>query len=207
MNFKSIYDPKHVYEGFFETYFIRPFIHHYADFNGKDPHKSCGYSLLAWLIITLGLVGVMLGLVGLLGPEVGFATLEVCGGLWLLLSISPILALFSRKKTHSTENDEKRRTFLPIDIVLSSISILFFFLGILMMISTLNSEELTADPGTMEEDTTSLEFEDIVEEPIFTYQDEVPEAVVTDSLEDLEDPEAIAPEESFDPVINETDSI
>jgi uncharacterized membrane protein YhaH (DUF805 family) len=208
MNFKSIYDPKHVYEGFFETYFIRPFVHRYADFNGEERGKSISYSLLAWLIITLGLIGLMLGLVGLLGPEVGFTTLYIGGGIWIAASIIPILALFSRRGVEEPDagNGRKQKLMLPIDMVLAAISVLFFFLGLLMMISTLNSEELTADPGTMEEDTTTLEFDEVVEEPIFTYQDEVAETPAQDTLMDLEDPEAMTPDESFDPTLG-TDSI
>lgn len=208
MNFKSIYDPKHVYEGFFETYFIRPFVHRYADFGGVERGKSTTYSLLAWLIITLGLIGLMLGLVGLLGPEVGFTTLYVGCGIWIAASIVPILALFSRSggEEQPAADGKKRKLMLPIDMVLATISILFFLLGLLMMISTLNSEELTADPGTMEEDTTTLEFDEVVEEPIFTYQDEVTETPAQDTLLDLEDPEAMTPDESFDPTLS-TDSI
>lgn len=203
MDFKSIYDPRHVYEGFFETYFIRPFFHHYADFRGRETGWSCALSLLAWLIITLGLAGIMLGLVGLLGPEVGFTALTVGGVLWGLFSVVPLASLIGRATGGQAgdRRDGTRHPLLGIDILLGAICVLFFIFGLLMMTTTLHSENLTADPGTFEEDTTAVELEEVKEEPIFTYQDAAPEAPVEDTLGDLEDPEAIDPDESFDPTI------
>lgn len=206
MNFKSIYDPRHVYEGFFETYFIRPFFHHYADFRGHETWSSCGLSFLAWLIVSLGITGLMLGLVGLLGPAVGFTSLTVAGCVWGAFSLLPLSALVVRASASRPDTSGRgshKHPLLGIDIMLGTICLLFFIFGLLMTVTTLHSETLTADPGTDEEDTTRLELEEIVEEPIFTYQDEAPaDTVATDSLSDLEDPEAVAPDESFDPSLS-----
>lgn len=206
MNFKSIYDPRHVYEGYFETYFIRPFFHHYADFRGHETWGSCGLSFLAWLIVSLGITGLMLGLVGLLGPEVGFTSLTVAGCVWGAFSLLPLSALVVRASASRPDTSGRgshKHPLLGIDIMLGTICLLFFIFGLLMTVTTLHSETLTADPGTDEQDTTRLELEEIVEEPIFTYQDEAPADTVTaDSLSDLEDPEAVAPDESFDPSLS-----
>lgn len=209
MNFKNFTDPRHVYEGFFETYFIRPFIHHYADFQGKESKKSCGFSYLAWLVLTLGVVGIMLGLVGLLGPEVGFMVLIAGGSIWIAGSIVPLLALAIRT-THgepTSTGKDKKHPVLGVDILLGVISLLFFIFGMLMMTITMHSEELRGDPGTGDVDSTTLELDVVSEEPIFTYQDEVEQSTPTDSLHDLEEPEAIAPDESFDPTLNTPDAI
>ena len=200
MKLRSIYNPPKVYEGWYESYFIRPWVRGYADFNGGETGHDCLMSLLGWLIVTLGLAGVLMGLVGLLGPEVGFACLKIVGILWLIASFIPFCALL--KRTFSGKEGKNRTPkFLGIDILQTVASLLFFIFGLLMMITTLNSEVLRGDPGTDETETEVVEEDTVVEEPIFTYQD-APVATATDTVPDTEaDPDLIPPDESFDPTI------
>ena len=88
MKFREIYNPKHVYEGFFETYFIRPYFHHYADFSGKESMTSCWRSLLAWLIVSMGVAGIMMGQIGLIGPEAGKTAAVVVCSIWAGRSVA-----------------------------------------------------------------------------------------------------------------------
>lgn len=214
MNIKKIqnfYNPDTVYQGFFETYLIRPFVHHYVDFSGRESGVSCVLSLAAWLILTLGIFGVLTGLVGLLGPDVGFTALKIVGILWLLTSVAPLLALFAR--TAHGAGDRKKEPvakMLGIDWMLTAISLCFFICGTLMMTTTLHSETLHPNAGYVEEEETdSIYGERVIEEPIFTYQDQAPapaDTTVTDTLGIEEDPDLLAPYESFDPTI-ETEAV
>lgn len=203
MKLKEFYNPRHVYEGYFETYFIRPFFHHYADFRGGESWKSCLLSLLAWLVVTLGLVGILMGLVGLLGPEVGFPALTVVGAIWGLVSLTPLLALIVRTG-HKSEAIGSRTRLLGVDTLLGVSSLLFFVFGLLMMVTTVDSGTLHPNDGYVEEeDTVAVELEKVTEEPIFTYQDEVvPDTTPkTDTLSDMTEPDLVAPDESFDPTL------
>lgn len=205
MNFKDFYNPKTVYDGFFETYFIRPFIHHYADFKGKESSSSCFKSLLAWLVITLGVAGILMGQIGLLGPEVGFELLYIIGILWLVLSLLPILALFVRLTNGAPQKNKKPR-MLGIDTMLGVSCLLFFMLGLLMMTTTLGSGKLDPNANmTNEVDTTDFEQDYVTEEPIFTYQDGAQSQVSNDSLNDLNESDVMSPDESFDPSISTPD--
>lgn len=196
-------NPRHTYDGYFETYFIRPFFHRYAGFSGKESVKSCMLSLLAWLIVTLGLAGVMMGQIGLIGPDAGITSTIVVGCIWVAFSVVPILALFSRA-AHGTPRLELQPRMLGIDTLLGVSCLLFFIFGLLMMITTLDSGSL--DPNARyvpEADTVVKEEEYVVEEPIFTYQDEVQTAPEqeTDTLSDTSEPDLASPDESFDPTI------
>lgn len=203
---KNLVDPKNVYVGFFETFLIRPFLHRYADFRGSDSGRTCAFSLLAWLILTLGLVGALTGLVGLLGPEVGFTALYVVGALWLAFSIVPVLALIVRAGNHPLPG---KRIFnpepgmLPIDWILTGISVMFFVCGILMMSTTLHSEVLDPNAGYIPEmEETKFVDEEIVEEPIFTYQNpETTDTAFEDTLDLGDNSDAVDLDESFDPTI------
>lgn len=210
MKFKEFYNPRHVYDGFFETYFIRPFFHHFADFRGKETKKSCLRSLLAWLVVTIGLSGLMMGQVGLLGPEVGFSFISIGTTIWGAISFIPLIALAVRT-ANGTPEQELHPRMLGVDTLLTVSCILFFILGLLMMITTLNSGELNPNAGmTDEPDTTLTEEEYIKEEPIFTYQDEVPAEVddsIIDTLSDMTEPDLVNPDESFDPALNNTEEI
>lgn len=203
MKFKEFYNPRQVYDGYFETYFIRPFFHHYADFRTAESARTLLLSLAAWVAVTLGLAGILMGLVGLLGPEVGFAALRVIGIIWLALSLCPLLAMAvraSRREPH----DQLSPKFLGVDTLLFTSSLLFFILGLLMMTTTVNSGYLNPNAGmTDEADTSSVELEEVTEVPIFTYQDEAvaDTAAPADTLPDLVEPDLIAPDESFDPTI------
>lgn len=203
MKFSEFTHPKAVYDGFFETYFIRPFVHHYADFSGRESGRALVRSLLAWLVITLGIAGILMGQVGLLGPEVGFATLWTIGGVWLAASVVPLLALFARA-AHGAPEKERKVRMLGVDTLLGVSSLLFFILGLLMMVTTLNSGVLNPNAGATDEtDTANIEGEYVTEEAIFTYQDAAPAEVITDSMKDLDEPDAATPEESFDPTLAE----
>lgn len=202
MKLKEFYNPKHVYDGWFETYFIRPYFHHYADFRGRESARSAVMSLLAWLVATLGMAGILMGLVGLLGPEVGFAALAVVGGLWLAVSSVPLVSLLARRLNGTPEHDHAPR-MLGVDTLMGVSSLLFFVFGVLMMETTVNSGGLNPNAGmTDEEDTAVTEMEEVTEEPIFTYQDEAAadtSAAMVDTLSDMDEPDLV---ESFDPALN-----
>lgn len=202
MNIKKIYNPQRVYEGWYESYLIQPWFRRYADFRDGESGRDCALSLLAWAIATLGLAGLLMGLVGLLGPEVGFICMTVCGCAWIAYSLIPFAALLAR--TFNGKDAEPRRPrFLGIDTLLTIVCGLFFIFGLLMMITTLNSENLHPDAGYEEIEETAIQQTDtVVEEPIFTYQDTRPDTTaVVDTMSDLTDPDMVAPDESFDPTI------
>ena len=204
MKLKEFYNPRHVYDGWFETYFIRPYFHHYADFRGRESGRSCVMSLLSWLVVTLGLSGILMGLVGLLGPEVGYSALAVVGCLWGAVSLVPLASMLARSFNGSPERDPRPR-LLGVDTLLGVSSLLFFVFGLLMMETTMNSGSLNPNAGmTDEEDTVVAEMEEVTEEPIFTYQDDV-EAdtamAAVDTLSDMTEPDLVEADESFDPTL------
>lgn len=201
MGFKNFLNPKKVYDGYFETYFIRPFIHHFADFKSAESMNDALKSLAAWLVITLGVAGILLGFIGLLGPEVGFDIIYTGGIIWLALSAFAIIALLVRTTHHRAATQIKTK-MLGIDTLFGVSSLLFFVFGLLMMDTTLHSGDLRPNDGVVyEEDTVKLEPEYIKEEPIFTYQDEAPAMETTDSMTDLVEPDLTDQEESYDPTI------
>lgn len=190
--------------GFFERYFITPFFRHATDFSGSAPSGILGYTLLAWLIVTAGVAGALLGLVGLLGPEVGFMALAIVGGLWLVWSIIAIASLLTRSsRSEDSDDATKKPVFLGIDKLLTVICILFLICGILMTVTTLNSGELNMKPRNGGDGSPNpiLEQDSIWEEPIFTYQNEAPEEPVKDTMPDLEEKDTVSLDESFDPEI------
>lgn len=210
MDLHELYNPKRVYEGFFETYFIRPFVHQYFDFTSKESPKTCFMSLLAWIVITLGVIGIMMGQIGLIGPQGGLqATWWVCG-IWFALSLIPVLAMFIRTANGSPKEEVKPR-LLGIDTLLGVSCLLFFLLGLLMMSTTMHSEVLNPNGRIYDEsDTVPEEIDYIEEEPIFTYQDEkspveegkTQAAPAVDSLSQFNEPDIIEEvEETFDPTI------
>lgn len=205
MKFKEFYNPRHVYDGFFETYFIRPFFHHFADFNGKESGPSCLKSLLAWIIVTLGITGIMMGQIGLLGPEVGSTALTTVAVLWGAFSLIPILALIVRA-SHGSPDKKLHPRVLGVDALLGVSCLLFCLLGLLMMITTLNSGQLNPNAGMTDElDTLRVEEVYVKEEPIFTYQDELPVQTEEqpDSLSDMNETDLADPDESFDPTLTD----
>lgn len=189
--------------GYFEKYFIKPFYRHYSDFKGKDSGRTALMTLLTWLVITVGVFGILIGLVGLLGPEVGFVCLAVIGGLWVLGSIVPLLAAFSRSRNSTEEDaDDEKPVFLGIDKLLFAACCLFMIFGVLMMVTTLNSDELLGRPrGENTGNESKFVPDSVVEEPIFTYQAETPVEVVPDTMSDLTETDTVSVEESFDPTI------
>lgn len=163
------------HRGFYERYFITPFFRKFHDFKSVETPRDRKLTLIAWLIATLGIGGLLIGLVGLLGPEVGFVTSEVLGAIWLAWSAFGICALFSRTSKGSGENSENKKEYvlLNIDKLLSLICAIFFLFGILMMATTLNSEELNLQPRNSgsQDDNPILNRDKVEEEPIFNYQD------------------------------------
>ncbi len=192
--------------GFFERYFITPFFRRYSDFKGCESGRDAWISVGAWLIVTAGVIGVLLGFVGLLGPEVGFVALGVVGTIWCVGSMCPLAALASRALKGGDEKDGPRKVnFLGIDKLLSAICILFLIFGLLMMITTLNSGEINMNPGNGDSYDTEnpiLMQDSIWEEPIFTYQDEAPKEPEKDTMPDLQETDTVSLDESFDPQIS-----
>lgn len=205
MKINQIYNPNRVREGWFESNFITPWFRRAVDFRGPGSGRSCGLALLAWLIATAGLAGVLMGLVGLLGPEVGFISLYWVGGIWLAYSILPLAALISRTAGGSEDSDREEPVtrLLAIDWMLTTCAVLFFVFGLLMMTTTLHSETLHAPAGTEEQDESAIPSDTVVEEAIFTYQNPVIDtaAPVTDTMSDLDEPDIMAPDEGYDPTI------
>lgn len=190
--------------GFFERYFITPFFRKYSDFGGVESRRAAWLSIMAWLIVTSGVAGVLFGQVGLLGPEVGFICVWVLGGLWLAGSVCPMAALIRRAMKSDKESEPKPVRFLGIDKLLSAICVCFLILGILMAIVTLNSSEINPyHRGNGDGNRSSMmPQEEIVEEPIFTYQDATPAPVENDPLDEPEEVvDSIILDESFDPQI------
>lgn len=191
--------------GFFERYFITPFFRKYSDFSGSTDKREAWVSFGAWLIVTAGIVGALLGQVGLMGPEIGFGALAIIGGVWVVCSICPLAALLSRAFHGKEEEDAKPQIrFLGIDILLIAVCGLFLLLGILMTITTLNSGELNMNPrGSGEKEENPILMQDSIwEEPIFTYQDDKPAIDEVDTMSDLTDADTVALDESFDPEIS-----
>ncbi len=190
--------------GFFERYFITPFFRKYADFSGSESDRNALVSLAAWLIVTSGVAGVLLGFIGLMGPETGFVCLAVIGGLWIIGSLCPLAALAARAFRGSAEDKNLTIRFLGIDKFLSVTCILFLILGILMTVTTLNSGEINPyHRGQGDRNHNPLlEQDEVVEEPIFNYQTAEPAPV-----EEIEEPETDVPadtitlDDSFDPSI------
>lgn len=201
-----------IHRGFYERYFISPFFYDFKMFSGKESKRDVLRTLAAWFVATLGIAGLLLGQVGLLGPEIGFATLYMLGGLWLvwsLLSICALLARYSKSCSENSHTGEEKTSvvMLGIDKLLSIVCVLFFVLGLLMMITTLNSGELNMSTGTGEydEDNPILNTDKVQEEAIFNYlnYDETPvaekdsETVVEDedttSVQEIYDPAAVSP--------------
>lgn len=212
MKFREIYNPRRVYEGWFETYFIRPFVHGYVDFSGRESLRTGLRSLLVWLVVTLGVAGILMGQVGLLGPEAGFDVMTVVGVVWGVLSVSPLAALAARTlRGASGEGGEGKVKVLGVDVMLGVSCCLFFVLGLMMMLTTLGSGVLNPNAtATDEPDTVAEESPRVDEEPIFTYQD-APQAAedepARDTMPELTEPDAVPVEESFDPTIAEPDSL
>lgn len=203
-NLKNIYDPSTVYDGYFETYFLRPFVHRYAHFQGAETWTTCLWSLLTWLILTMGIFGALAGLVGLLGPEVGFMMLYIVGGIWCAASVLPIIALISRASSFRGKYNPRPK-LLGIDVMGYVVCLLFFVIGLLMMITTLNSGNLNpnADYDPNAEDLKVTE-DSVIEEAIFTYEPNAEPSTDTSDMSDslmMEDGEELSPDESFDPSI------
>lgn len=203
MDIKRLYNSKKIYEGWFEAYFILPWINRYADFRNSESRRDCGWSLLAWLVVTLGVIGLLMGLVGLLGPETGFAVMKVVCIIWGALSAIPFIALLARTFNNSGKStDTAQPRMLGVDMLLIGAAILFFIFGLLMMTTTLNSENLHPDPGSEEiDENAKIPADTVEEEAIFTYQN--PPADTAAVVDTLADPDMLDPDESYDPTLEE----
>lgn len=193
--------------GFYERYFITPFFRKFNDFKSAGAPGDRKRTLIAWLIATLGIGGLLIGLVGLLGPEVGFVTSEVLGAIWLAWSAYALCALFARTSKESDDNpgEKKGYVLLNIDKLLAVVCVLFFLFGILMMATTLNSEDLNMQPRNIgdQEENPILNQDKVEEEPIFNYQEygdltvetaEPTEEISEDTSTTVEfDPAAVSP--------------
>lgn len=193
-----------VREGFYEKYFIDPFIRHYADFKTGMSRRDATSSLLAWLVVTAGVFGLLTGLVGLLGADVAFPCLWVIGGLWIAGSTVPLCGLAARSARGSASNEENPEKFrmLPVDVMLTVIFILFLILGIPMMTTTLRSENIYIDPnGKNYKSPTALPVDSVVEEAIFNYQqyDIADQEEAPDTLGSLSDLDTIIGREPAEP--------
>lgn len=221
MKIKDIYNPRQVYEGYFESYFIRPFFYEYLKFQGHESIGSCVKSFIAWVLITLGIVGIMLGQIGIIGPDGGVQAMQVVCWIWGLYSIVPLLALFSRTSQGAPSKPIKSK-MLGIDTLLGVCCLLFFVLGLMMMETTMTKETLNPNAGaTSDGDSTSFLDEVVEEEAIFSYEavdapgdaknnnkeenktnnKENKPAVVIDTMKDVTEPDLASPEESFDPTV------
>ena len=178
-------------QGYYERYFITPFFRKFSDFKGSISRRDLKFSIIAWCLATLGMAGLLIGLVGLLGPETGFVTCWVLGALWILWSIVPLLALFSRAGNSSAEPESDKphkSAMLGIDKMLAVVCVLFFIFGLLMMTTTLNSEDLNPNrrKEVVDEENPILNQDKVVEEVIFNYKDynieDVPEEEPLDTV-------------------------
>lgn len=197
-----------IQEGFFEKYFITPFFRRIKDFSGPERKGAVKYTLLAWMIATVGITGLLLGLVGLLGPEVGFVCLGIFGAIWFCGSALGFAAMVRRisRSGEDAENsgEDAKPVWLLIDKLLAVVSVMFLILGILMTVTTLNSGDINVNHRGSGNPSSKGMIEDnrIEEEPIFTYQDDAPATDPSeDELTELMDEDTVSLEESFDPTL------
>lgn len=198
-------------EGFFEKYFINPLI---RDFKNKKeefiPQQSMPFILTAWGLITIGLFGILIGQVGMLGPEVGFAMIYIIVPIWIIASILPLISVIKRarrdpepKKLSAEEYYETiKKTMLPLDWILSGAALLFFIFGPIMMESTLRGRNLDILPrGNGDSGVSLLDTDSVYEEPIFNFQVGENEGEQVDTLGSLEDLDTVSFKDSYDPYV------
>ena len=197
---------ENIQEGFFERYFMNPLFRG-VDSKGRDRRGGLKYVLLAWLIVTLGIVGLLLGLVGLFGPEVGFICLSLYGVVWLIFSGHRFVVL-SRGAGNSGEKGDFEESVKPvwllIDKLMVGVSILFLILGILMAVTTLYSGDMDISSKGSGEPSSKMGIErnEVEEEPIFTYQNEAPAVdLAEDEFVEFEEVDTVSLEESYDPSV------
>lgn len=83
-------------EGFFKTYFQKPFFKQYADFGGVTGRKAFWLSILMYFIVSLGVTGIALLMAGALSV-VGLLLAGLIAGLFSLAMFLPTLALQIRR--------------------------------------------------------------------------------------------------------------
>lgn len=166
-------------DGFFNTYFIGCFLKQYADFSGTVSRKTFWLTILAYLIINVGIVGLSALSVALCGlkmiaPAYGITALFSLGTLvptlalycrrlrdvgkspWYILLglipfIGPIILLVFFCSKSNTETTCQRANFSTIDWFISMSCALVLIAGICMLIKTLSSlNESLYDPYNQE---------------------------------------------------------
>ena len=223
MKINDIYNPRQVYEGFFDTYFIQPFFRLYFNFKAHESFGTFIKSIIAWVIITLGIIGIMLGQIGIIGPEGGVPMARVVFWIWGIYSVIPMIGLFIRLANGAPEKPVRSR-MLGIDVLLGVTSLLFFALGIVMENTVMQNEVLDPNANMSNViDSNSLLDEVVEEEELYTYTDDndskkdekkdekkdnaaapakttnVQQAAPADDpLKDLDEPDLLPAEESFD---------
>lgn len=78
---------------FFDAYFVTPYFRHYADFKGVTSRKSFWLSMLALLIVNIGVIG--LGL--LLSAVANVLVATLLWGIWSLALVIPGIAIGCRR--------------------------------------------------------------------------------------------------------------
>lgn len=78
---------------FFDAYFVRPYIRQYADFKGVTSRKSFWLSMLALIIVNIGVIG--LGL--LLSAVANMLVVTLLWGIWSLALVIPGIAIGCRR--------------------------------------------------------------------------------------------------------------
>lgn len=215
-NLKNIYNPRQVYEGFFDTYFIQPFFRLYFNFRAHESVSTCIKSVIAWVVITLGIVGIMLGQIGIIGPEGGEPMARIVFWIWGIYSVIPMIGLFVRLGNGKPRRPVRSK-MLGVDVLLGVTSLLFFVLGLVMRTTVLQNEVLNPNARMTAENDSNPLLNDEVTEELYTYTDDndtkkedkknVVQAVsdsaarANDPLKDLNEPDLTTSEESYDPVI------
>lgn len=106
------YEPK---KGFFETYFIDPYIRKYADFQGYSSRKEFWLSYLALTVVTAGLAGLVL-LISAFGGTIGTMVSLIIMSLVSLALTVPGIAICVRRLRDAG--------FSPLFVLLSFIPII-----------------------------------------------------------------------------------
>ena len=91
-----IVEPEKPSVGFFDKYWVQPFIRQYADFGGYMPRKDYWLTVVANIVVSVGLLGLTLVLGGLMGLT-GYVIGGVVMGLFNLAFLVPSLACIVRR--------------------------------------------------------------------------------------------------------------
>lgn len=164
----------------FETYFVVPFIRHYKDFSGFTGRKSFWLSMLALLIINLGITGLALLIIALSGMAPGgLLAAGILIAVWSLALIVPSIAIGCRRlrdagkspmlyllclipligpiillifwcKESQYDHSDENTSFKPVDIVVTAISVVLFAGGIIALTDSFGGLSSGTDENDME---------------------------------------------------------